>query len=286
MTGVEPAVLCLSFWARASGVPASARRHEAGATGREELGVARSGRFRTAQATTRRPGPLVRGWPAVRHLVGAPGAGASVGMRTDGVRGSGRLRRKKWLYDEKSCDVPETDAPDPSLGKLPRAESPATRCPGASRPIANTRARPVDVADGVGKRDGPGTWSRRRSRSGSIPPGFGPSPASGQGRTSTRRGRVHRGEPLLLGVDKEYQISLRHFTRPPLRAFRQSGSKSGRTGGGPLLTVFPRTTLRRASPLKKIRAEAPDSGRRCSNHESHGGHESNHPLLDLCALRA
>jgi hypothetical protein len=44
-----------------------------------------------------------------------------------------------------------------------------------------------------------------------FPPGDRPPPTSSRGCTRSRGVRVHRGEPLLLGVDEEYQISYRLF---------------------------------------------------------------------------
>ena len=69
-----------------------------------------------------------------RRLGEEPESGRAGFEWTDRVRGSGRVRRKKWMIYEKTGDVPGTAAPDPSLGGVPRAEGPATHRLGVSRP--------------------------------------------------------------------------------------------------------------------------------------------------------
>jgi hypothetical protein len=111
------------------------------------------------------------------------------------------------------CDVPGT-IPDPSLGEQPRDGPRAARLLGVPRsadPVIRepdqlvwlkAEALKLDVTDlrFLGCRDVPETRPPRTSCS---------------GRTEFRGDRVHRGEPLLLGVDKEYQISYRLFGRAP-----------------------------------------------------------------------
>ena len=153
-----------------------------------------------------------RGRHEGRRRGGMPGPGAAGLVWTDRVRGCGRVRRKKRMCDEKNGDVPGTDVPDPSLGGVPRTEGPTTHRHGTSRPIDRVPDRPGDP-DGNTVRAGDPGKTVRWSRGCTNPPGFRPVPASGRGRARTRRGRVHRGEPLLLGVDEEYQIIYRYSAR-------------------------------------------------------------------------
>lgn len=185
------------------------RRDHDDARGRGQLGVSRPGVRRRA---IRWLGLRWRGGQAGRTRGEVPGTGGAGMVWTDRVRGSGRVRRKKRMCDEKNGDVPGTDAPDPSLGGVPRTEGPTMHRHGASRPIDRPPGRHRDPG-GVAVRTGVLGRTVRWSRGCSNPPGLRPSLASGRGRARSRRGRVHRGEPLLLGVDEEYQISYRHPDR-------------------------------------------------------------------------
>jgi hypothetical protein len=146
-----------------------------------------------------------------RRLGGGPWTGLAGCEWTDRVRGSGRVRRKKWMNFEMADDVPGTAVPDPSLDGAPRAVGPAAHHHGVSRPADRALDCPTRSAGNTGVPDGPKT-ARRRSRGGGVlPPGLCTTLASGRGCARSRGVRVHRGEPLLLGVDEEYQISYRLF---------------------------------------------------------------------------
>jgi hypothetical protein len=185
------------------------RRNHGDARGRGQLGVSRPGVRRRA---IRWLGLRWRGGQQGRRRGDMPGIGAAELVWTDRVRECGRVRRKKWLSDEKTSDVPETDAPDPSLGGVPRTEGPTTHRHGASRPIDRAPGRLIHSDGRTVKAGDPGR-TVRWSRGCANPPGLRPAPASGRGRARSRRGRVHRGEPLLLGVDEEYQITYRQWAR-------------------------------------------------------------------------
>ncbi len=120
---------------------------------------------------------------------------------------SGRPRRKKLMCCEMSRDVPGS-MPDPSLGGQPRDRDPTTRLRGVPRsadPLApGLPGSPLE-------RPEPRPPTRRINGpvmiTTSLELAFPRS--SCQGCTGFAGDRVHRGEPLLLGVDKEYQISYR-----------------------------------------------------------------------------
>src|SRR4051794_32450891 len=111
------------------------------------------------------------------------------------------------------CDLPDV-LPDPSLGELPRARAPATHPRGASRPPGPTDPgpHPARVRMRAKGRDGTGRRSRHDR---DVPDEARPPRTSCPGCTGFGGDRVHRGEPLLLGVDKEYQITYRLFARAP-----------------------------------------------------------------------
>jgi hypothetical protein len=127
------------------------------------------------------------------------------------VRKSGRPRRKKPRSCEMRCDVPGT-WPDPSLGSQPRDRDPATRLLGASPPAGFFGCGYLWPAWFQAMAAGLHTNDRRFRDDRSIP-ATRPTQTSCSGCTGFGGDRVHRGEPLLLGVDKEYQISLRLFDR-------------------------------------------------------------------------
>jgi hypothetical protein len=110
-------------------------------------------------------------------------------------------------------DMPETAIPDSSLGGAPRAESPATYPLGMSRPADRAAGSSVREAGMTGTPVDPNKARQRSRGDGVLPPGLQTIPASGQDSTRSRGVRVHRGEPLLLGVDEEYQITYRLFAR-------------------------------------------------------------------------
>jgi hypothetical protein len=109
-------------------------------------------------------------------------------------------------------DVPgKFKIPDPSLGGSPHSGGTATHHHGVARPADRVTCEAIEPARIPGNgRTLQMTW--RRSRGGyEHPPGFRAPPTSSRGCTRSRGVRVHRGEPLLLGVDEEYQISYRLF---------------------------------------------------------------------------
>ena len=110
------------------------------------------------------------------------------------------------------CDVPGW-LPDPSLDGQPRVSDPTTCLHGVSctnHPLANEPtlipAPEIQAASPVTK----DRWSRDVR----DVPETRPPRTSGSRCTGFAGDRVHRGEPLLLGVDKEYQITYRFFARP------------------------------------------------------------------------
>src|SRR4051812_19250874 len=104
-------------------------------------------------------------------------------------------------------DVPGSK-PDPSLGSQPRARAPTARLRGAPRPANPVRPESKRLASVEVQTACHGTAGRRSRNDRDIPEEH-PTPASCRECTGITGDRVHRGEPLLLGVDKEYQITYR-----------------------------------------------------------------------------
>ena len=126
---------------------------------------------------------------------------------------SGRRSQKKPMYGEMKCDVPGMK-PDPSLGVQPRDRAHTTRLLGAPRPAEPAVLEPDRLASLETEASNPDAKDQR-SRGDCDIPETRPLRTSCSGCTGFRGDRVHRGEPLLLGVNKEYQISYRLFARGP-----------------------------------------------------------------------
>src|SRR5262245_26266118 len=116
---------------------------------------------------------------------------------------------------EVAYDVPGV-VPGPSLGGGPREIGPATRRLGVSRPAGRTVSAVQKLAfPTIGGRGRCAEAAGRQSRDARVLPDTRHPRASCPGHTKIGGDRVHRGEPLLLGVEKEYQASYRHFARAP-----------------------------------------------------------------------
>jgi hypothetical protein len=125
------------------------------------------------------------------------------------VRSIGCLGRKKLLWSEKKSAMPGV-IPDPSLD-WPRVEGPTGHhrggpCPGR-RWSRNAGARPVQRRPDI-----PAVCRSRSVRDVLVSES---PPASCRRDIESGGDRVHRGEPLLLGVGKEYQISYRDWPSCP-----------------------------------------------------------------------
>jgi hypothetical protein len=130
---------------------------------------------------------------------------------TDHARGRGQVRQEKWVRNEMIDVAGRKLFPVPSLGGAPRIGGPTTRRLGVTRTIARADCMTIDRSGNAGAANCLQT-SRWRSRGAcEFPPGDRSPPTSSRGCTRSRGVRVHRGEPLLLGVDEEYQISYRLF---------------------------------------------------------------------------
>jgi hypothetical protein len=141
------------------------------------------------------------------------------------------------MWCEMRDDVPGTRLiPDPSLGVAPHARGPATHRRGVARPADRACA-------GTGSQEALTTLqleseaASRRSRGlCDLPPGFRPPSTSGRGCARSRGVRHDRGEPLLLGVDEEYQISYRLFGTTPGAFLKKKSEEPDR----PALTDSPK----------------------------------------------
>ncbi len=111
------------------------------------------------------------------------------------------------MFGEMECDVPGS-MPDPSLGIQPRDGTQTTRLLGASLPADPVALEPDRLASLKAAALNPDAKDLRSRGESAIPETRRPR-TSCSGCTGIRGDRVHRGEPLLLGVDKEYQISYR-----------------------------------------------------------------------------
>jgi hypothetical protein len=130
---------------------------------------------------------------------------------TDRACGSRPIRQGKWLRIVKIDVAGKITFPVPSLDSdsAPRIGGPATRRLGVTRTTGRFNCVAIDRAciNGTVRRLQSSRWQFRDARD--FPPGDRPPPTSSRGCTRSRGVRVHRGEPLLLGVDEEYQISYR-----------------------------------------------------------------------------
>ena len=176
------------------------------------------------RGTQKRLGLGSRGaWPG-RPQVPAPGSGWRNQEQTVRLLMSGRRSRKKPMYGEMKCDMPGMK-PDPSLGDQPRDRAHTTRLLGAPRPAEPAVLEPDRLASLETEASNPDAKDQR-SRGDCDIPETRPPRTSCSGCTGFRGDRVHRGEPLLLGVDKEYQISYRLFARGTMRIPRASPQRS------------------------------------------------------------
>ena len=117
------------------------------------------------------------------------------------------------MQGEMKCDVPGM-MPDPSLGVQPRDRTPTARLLGAPHPAEPAVLEPERLA--LLEAEAANADAKdQRSRGDCDIPETRPPRTSCSGCTGFRGDRVHRGEPLLLGVDKEYQISYRIGTAFP-----------------------------------------------------------------------
>ena len=117
------------------------------------------------------------------------------------------------MSGEMMCDVPGIDA-RPFLGRSATRRGPTTRLLGAPRPADPAALEPDRLASLEAAALNPDAKDQRSRGDRDIPETRLPR-TSCSGCTGFRGDRVHRGEPLLLGVDKEYQISYRLFARGP-----------------------------------------------------------------------
>ena len=105
------------------------------------------------------------------------------------------------------CDVPGL-MPDPSLGVQPRDRAHTTRLLGASHSAEPSVLEPARLAWLKAAALNAETTDLRSRGDLDVPETRSPR-TSCSGCTGFAGLRVHRGEPLLLGVGKEYQISYR-----------------------------------------------------------------------------
>jgi len=130
---------------------------------------------------------------------------------TDHARGCRQVRQGKWLRNELIDVAGKKPFPVPSLGGAPRIGGPTPHRHGVTRTAGRASCMTIDRAGTAGAANCLQAIRLRYRSACEFPPGDRPPPTSGRGCTRSRGVRVHRGEPLLLGVDEEYQISYRLF---------------------------------------------------------------------------
>lgn len=161
-----------------------------------------------------RPGRVSRGGLPRRPSHPRPNRLGGRPARTNHAHGVGRRCRKKRVVFEVVSDMPG-GFPGPSLGGGPREIGPAVDPHGRPRPTVRVGLidqGPIPSTTGRARRLEP---SGRQSRGLGVLPDSRPSRASRPRDTTIGGGRVHRGEPLLLEVVQEYQITYRRIRPAP-----------------------------------------------------------------------